>query len=150
MNVALSGSRTFTDRHFVEKVAARLLENDHHLIIGDAPNGVDDFLFKYLHREVHWAHWSREIAQWKTYGRAAGHERNGRMINRADMLVAIFAPGPRTPGTSDAYEQAASREIPIWTYHEGTWVFLEGRRPDTSDMPPPPQRNTALAHGRRV
>jgi hypothetical protein len=64
----------------------------------------------------------RYLANWKKEGKAAGHNRNGKMIADADMLIALFAPGPRTPGTSDAVRQAKAKGIPVHIYHEGTWT----------------------------
>lgn len=126
MNVAISGSRTFTDRRFVELVVERLLARGDHIIIGDAPNGVDDFAWDYLKQRVHWAHWTRYIAHWTLHGRAAGHERNGRMLDHpADQLIAIFAPGEFTPGTQNCVQQAFAKSIPIFTFHEGAWFLSD-------------------------
>ena len=59
----------------------------------------------------------------------AAQERNGRVVNgserypgRALRLVALFAPGVRSPGTSDAIEQAQAAGIPVDVYHEGNWT----------------------------
>lgn len=125
MNTAISGSRTFTDRRFVERVVERLLERGDHIIIGDAPSGVDFFAFERLS----WAdktRWTRYVAHWTLFGKGAGHERNGRMLDHpAELLVAIYAPGPYTPGTSDCIVQAIDREIPVHVYREGFWLLKE-------------------------
>lgn len=120
MNVAISGSRTFTDSALVERVIARLLERGDFIIIGDAPSGVDKFVHDYF-----LAHplndWRRERADWKRWGGYAGHERNGRMIFDAEMLVAFFSIGEPTPGTFDCVRQALAKSITVYAYHEGDW-----------------------------
>lgn len=127
MNTAISGSRTFTDREFVEHVIDRLLERGDGIIIGDAPRGVDFFAFQHLSqkRGIRRDRWSRYIANWNKFGKMAGVERNARMIKNADQLIAIFADGLRTPGTSNAVEIATSKGIPIYVFHQGAWL-LEG------------------------
>ena len=47
--------------------------------------------------------------------------RNTRLVEKADMLVAVFAPGPRSPGTSDTLRKAIAKPIPVHVYHEGRW-----------------------------
>ena len=151
MRVAISGSRTFPDRHLVERVIERRLWAGDFIVIGDAPAGVDLFAWEYLKRQgIHRAHWQREIARWKEFGIPAGHERNGRMLRDADELIAIYAPGPLTRGTTDAVEQALAKGIPVHVYHEGQWqksdpvVRLRRGTSDrssvTDDAPPPSQR----------
>ena len=136
MNVAISGSRTFTDRDLVEHVVARLLERGDFIIIGDAPSGVDLFAYEALYG---WPGPSPQCrvyyAEWSKFGRAAGHERNGRMIADADLLVAIFAHGPRTPGTSNALGQALRRNLPAYVYHEGRWALEWKNGSPTSASP---------------
>jgi hypothetical protein len=120
VNTAISGSRSFTDQRLVERVVQRLLDEGDTIVIGDAPAGVDLFAWAYL-RNIHWATWNRHIADWDKVGRAAGHQRNGRMLDMADRLIAIFAPGERTPGTSDCVKQAFERGLPVHVFHEGSW-----------------------------
>lgn len=125
MRVALSGSRTFpaSDAHLVEHVLERLLERGDFIIIGDAPDGVDAFAYDYL-EYIPSDRWKRYYANWHNLGRAAGHFRNGDMLETADMLIAMFAPGQLTPGTQDACRQAAARRLPIHVFHEGKWTQI--------------------------
>jgi len=122
MNVAISGSRTFRDRGFVERIIDRLMERGDFILYGDAPEGVDLFVDDYCvnagidDARIYKAHW-------KTFGKGAGHERNARMIEDADMLIAVFAQGPRTPGTSNACRLALARGLPVHIFHEGVWTL---------------------------
>ena len=121
MNVAISGSRTFRDRAFVERVVDRLAARGDFILYGDAPEGVDLFVQDYI---VNVGTIDARIykAHWKTFGKGAGHERNARMIEDAAMLIAIFARGPRTPGTSNACRLALARGLPVHVFHEGAWT----------------------------
>lgn len=47
--------------------------------------------------------------------------RNQRIVDHADMVIAIYAPGPRSPGTSDTVQRARTKGIPIHIWHEGRW-----------------------------
>ena len=134
MNVAISGSRTFTDRRFVEKVVARLLERGDFIIIGDAASGVDLFAWDYLRTYAPPDRWWREIADWHELGKVAGHIRNGHMIENAEQLVTIFADGLRSAGTSDCLNQAARKGIPIYVYHQGHWTFEGPAWPTTAPV----------------
>ena len=127
MKVAISGSRTFTDRALVEQVIDRLIERGDHILYGDAPNGVDRFAGEYIeHRADDIFNYDRYDAEWETYGKPAGHIRNGWMIHDADMLIAIFADGPHTPGTRDAVDQAHRKGIPVHIWWMGEWMSVEG------------------------
>ena len=122
MRVVISGSRTFTDREVVERVIDRLIERQDFIIVGDAPHGVDRMVMEYCyHREDDLYDWQVFPADWEKYGKRAGHLRNEWMIHDADALIAIFAPGEPTPGTSNALEQARKKGIPTAMYHDGTW-----------------------------
>ena len=117
--VAVSGSRTFTDRRLVEKVCSRLLERGVRIIVGDAREGVDmmvrdELRYPLYHENVFRAFWERD-------GRKAGNRRNTRLVEAADELVAIFADGKYTSGTYDAVAKARKRGLVLHVYHEGQW-----------------------------
>jgi hypothetical protein len=124
MRVAISGSRTFEDFELVERVLRRLLEQGHQINVGDASRGVDRFVAE-IFAGAEWteAYPAPKVyeARWDVEGRAAGHNRNAWMVSESDMLIALLAPGPPTPGTSNAILQAWTRRIPVHTYHEGVW-----------------------------
>jgi molybdopterin-biosynthesis enzyme MoeA-like protein len=48
--------------------------------------------------------------------------RNTLIANDCDELWALFAPGPRSPGTSDTLAKARRRGIPTFVHHEGRWM----------------------------
>jgi hypothetical protein len=105
----------------------RILEAGWEINVGDAPSGVDRCV-----AEV-WdgAEWTEAYpfgavrpyeARWQQEGRRAGHNRNAWMVSESDALVALFADGPPTPGTSNAVEAARRKGIPVVQYHEGRWT----------------------------
>lgn len=122
MKVVISGSRGFTDLGLIERVIDRLIERRDHVLVGDAPTGVDRMVAEYVSfREDDVYDWDRYDADWDQYGKRAGHLRNEWMIHDGEALIAIFAPGPRSPGTSNAVMNARRKGIPIAIYHEGVW-----------------------------
>jgi hypothetical protein len=128
--IAFTGSREFTDVYFVERVMRRVVKRWPHCIIrvGDAKRGVD---FMVGHQATRWGKWpdvqechwppspSTKQQRWQ-----AAHERNGRVIRDADRLIAIYAPGPKSPGTTDCVDQAIAKGIPVDIYHEGHWEHV--------------------------
>lgn len=126
MKVAISGSRTFEDHGLVESVVDRLLARGDRILVGDSVFGVDRFVREYLDdHDVPRDQWQVYKAQWRVDGRfdaAGGHKRNAAMVADADELVAIFAPGVRSPGTSNALEAAERKGIPTHVYENGEWL----------------------------
>jgi hypothetical protein len=47
--------------------------------------------------------------------------RNGQIVERSSMIIAIFANGPRSSGTRDTVEKALEKGIPVHIWHEGSW-----------------------------
>jgi hypothetical protein len=126
--VAFSGSRTFHDQRLVEEVMRRLVRRYPHCLIrvGDAKRGLDPMVAKEATRWGKWPDvqecwWPPEPATKKERWEAA-HERNGRVIQDAYMLIAFYATGPKTSGTTDAVKQARARGIPVWIYQDGKWA----------------------------
>jgi hypothetical protein len=106
----------------VERVVDRLIVREDVILFGDAPNGVDRMVAEYVyHMADHVRDWQEYPAEWERYGKRAGHLRNEWMVHDADALIAIFADGTRTPGTSNAVMQARRKGIPVAIYHEGVW-----------------------------
>jgi hypothetical protein len=123
LRVAISGSRTFDDRRLVEQVVDRLIVRRAIIHVGDASRGVDRMVAEYImSREDDVADWRVYKANWKAEGWRAGHNRNDWMISESDELIAIFAPGPFTPGTLNAVRCASRRLLPTFIYHEGAWT----------------------------
>jgi hypothetical protein len=136
--IAFSGSRKFRDRALVEKVMDRLILRWPECLIrvGDARDGLDPMVAESAisHgkvpdvQECYWPPWPSTKAQ-----RAeAANERNGRVVQDADCLIAFFAPGPKSNGTSNAIRQAKRRGIVVYVYHEGHWSIIapQGDSPD--------------------
>lgn len=128
--IAFSGSRTFKDRALVEEVMRRLVKRYPHCLIrvGDAKRGLDPMVAKEATRWGKWPDvqecwWPPEPATKRMRWEAA-HERNGRVVQDAVMLVAFYAPGPKSSGTTDAIKQAKGRGILIHVYHEGRWETI--------------------------
>lgn len=127
MRVAISGSRSFDDRLLVDRVVARLIERKAKIHVGDAKSGVDSMVLSEVRRLglEEGKDYEVFIARWDRHGKRAGHLRNERMIRQSDELIAIFSPGPMTPGTSNAVTQAQERLLPMSLYHEGKWFGLQ-------------------------
>ena len=131
--IAFSGSRDFADEELVEKVVRAIVKRypSCRIRIGDA-RGLDYLVGREATR---WGKWpEQEKCHWPPPGSTrqerwmAAHERNRRVIHGspahpglATRLVALFAPGQRSPGTSDAISQAEEAGVPIDVYHEGKW-----------------------------
>lgn len=54
--------------------------------------------------------------------RVRAYRRNQQIVDKAGALVAIYAPGPRSPGTSDTVRRALEKGIPVWVWHRGRWT----------------------------
>lgn len=71
-------------------------------------------------------HFHEIPAQWRnpdgTTNRKAGFERNDKLVRHCSLVIALFAPGKRTPGTSHVIERCRVHEIPFMVYHEGVWT----------------------------
>jgi hypothetical protein len=53
--------------------------------------------------------------------RHAGMERNDKLVRHCGLVLALFAPGEWTPGTSDVIRRCREYDIPVLIYHEGVW-----------------------------
>ena len=133
---AFSGSREFRDRKMVIDVLRGLLRRHGprmRVRVGDARRGLDQLVIAESRRLgiVPWV----EICYWPPKGAPkhekwqAAHERNERVVigspvypGRANALWAFFAPGPRSPGTSDAVKIALAEGVPTKVYHSGRWT----------------------------
>lgn len=120
----VTGSRHWEDEEAIYQalLKAVLEEGFTDLQVGDAP-GAD---------ELAWTIWGsfqerfpnlnltrfRHEAHWNRYGRAAGPERNGRIIKTdPDLCLAFLFPGSR--GTKNAIDQAKRKNISVVIIHGG-------------------------------
>jgi hypothetical protein len=126
--IAFSGSRKFTERRVVEETMRRLVKRWPHCLIrvGDAKRGLDLMVAKEATRWGKWpdvqeCYWPPEPATKRMRWEAA-HERNGRVIQDADLLIAFYSPNEKTSGTTDCITQARKRGIPVYVYQAGHWT----------------------------
>lgn len=140
MRIAISGSRTFTDRQLVAGVVDELIQKGHYILVGDAPAGVDAFVREYivdweLESGLHPGELHRVFeADWESNGKAAGAIRNAAMLTEAEGLVAIFAEGRRTRGTDHALTTAERLGLPRRVYHHGRWTKYPGKQERTPPL----------------
>ena len=122
MVVAIVGSRDFADRALVRRVVAGLREEFGETleVISGGATGADTLA---IEAAMFLGVRDREIrpddARW---GDRAHAVRNGQLVEAADLVVAFFSPGERTPGTSETLAMARVKGIPTRVFHEGAWT----------------------------
>ena len=110
MRVLVCGGRNFTDADLMKKVLDDVHKNQHiDLVIHGAAKGADLL-------GGHWAmirrvHQHPFPADWKCYGRSAGHIRNKQMLDEGKPHMVIAFPGGK--GTSNMMEQARKEGLPV-------------------------------------
>lgn len=87
MNVAIIGSRTFTDYERAEQFLSAL-ELDITRVISGGAKGADAIAERYA--AEHGIPITVYPADWKRYGRGAGMIRNKQIIDDADVVVAFW------------------------------------------------------------
>lgn len=126
MTFGIVGSRDIFDYELISQVLRKY--NIEHIVSGGA-SGVDTLAIDYAKANripytEHFAEWDNLDAlpcvvknnkQGKLYNALAGHNRNQRIINDADFLIA-FTHG--SSGTRDSIEKARKKGIPI----EIVWI----------------------------
>jgi hypothetical protein len=121
MKLAIVGSRTFTE---YEAMVARVhqyraLWPDLTIVSGGAKGA--DAMGEHLAKQ-----WNLPIIihrpEWDKYGRSAGYRRNESIINDSDIVLAFFAPGPRSKGTQHSVDIALKQQKRVHIYHEGKWT----------------------------
>ena len=132
----------WTNHALVPRLVRRILQSNPQVTIisGAAPSGVDHMVAMTC-RLLHFCdgehikidptsvdcgcpHFYEFEAQWRKDGKfnkLAGFERNDKLVRHVGLLIAMFAPGEMTPGTSDAVRRARAYDIPVLVYHEGAW-----------------------------
>lgn len=119
MKVVITGSRDYPNprrlfdylNKFHEKFGITLL------IHGGARGADRQSLSWAITRGIKWIEYA---ADWQTYGKAAGGQRNQQMINqKPDAVIAFFTdPQNPSPGTSDCVARAKKAAIPVYFGHE--------------------------------
>jgi hypothetical protein len=126
MIIACTGSREFSDEQVVDTILDRCRERFTILRIqvGDA-RGLDSLVAIWavdhripLDRKI--CHWppssSTRQERWM-----AAHERNGRVIRGADLVLGFYARLDPSPGTQDALTQARAAGIAGFVHQGGIW-----------------------------
>jgi hypothetical protein len=111
MRALVCGGRDFAKREWIEEILSREQPS---VIIEGGARGADQ-----MAREWGWRHGIPVltfVADWETYGRAAGPIRNQRMIDQGEPDVVIAFPGGR--GTADMIERALRAGIKVHTVLE--------------------------------
>jgi YspA, cpYpsA-related SLOG family len=127
MRVLVTGSRDLTDPAAVHDALNEIWadpdRNVRELLVvvhGDNPAGAD----YYAHR---WCAARRDLlagvreerhpADWATHGKAAGPNRNQKMVDLgADLCLAFLQPGAANTGTTDCVRRARAAGIPVTTH----------------------------------
>lgn len=118
MIVTFTGSRDFTDEVAVLVALRAVAKYGATVHVGDA-RGLDRMVSSACERigipcVVFPADWERE-------GRAAGFQRNARMIaSRPDRVVAFFGPSGESKGTRHTVDLAERAGIPVVIFRETT------------------------------
>lgn len=108
MKVAIIGSRSFNNyKLFVEEIKRVLEEKEWTLeeIVSGGAGGTDRLAWQYA--LVHKIKYTEFPADWKKFGKRAGHMRNTDIINYADVVIAFW--DLRSPGTSDSIKKATEQ-----------------------------------------
>lgn len=120
MNVAIVGSRDFADQRLIVATVIHLRStHDNLCIVSGGARGVDSM----AESAARGCNVPTIVYKpdWDGLGKGAGYIRNRLIVADADMLVAFFAPGPRSRGTAHSVALALAKGITVHVYHEGRW-----------------------------
>jgi hypothetical protein len=122
MRVAIVGSRGFMASKVVEWLVIDLEETygDDLVIVSGGARGADQMATFYAaanHVKI-----VEFLPDWKGLGKRAGYARNVTIVENSDRVIALFAPGPRSPGTTHTVNIAKRKGIPVDIFHEGRWT----------------------------
>ncbi len=120
MRLGISGSRNWPASKRRELCAAFMVVYDklkpEGFEIGDA-SGVDSILYTFLKQNNQDV--NRHFSYWAKLGKSAGPERNGRILQNSEALVAF--PVGDSRGTWNCIRQAMAKDIPVYIYENGMW-----------------------------
>lgn len=134
----------WTDAGLIARLIARILElkPDATIVSGGAPSGVDYMVRmtclllrlcdgKHIEEnpisvDCPLPHFYEFKAQWRgpdgKTNRHAGHDRNDKLVRHCSLVLALFGPGERTPGTSDVIRRCHTYNVPVMVYQDGIWT----------------------------
>lgn len=125
MRTIIAGSRTVRDAFLIDRAVeqAKLVGIIPTIVLSGCQKAWDGIERKYFGADYFGEQWvkkngipvERHIANWSTYGKRAGHFRNGEMVLRADALIAVW--DGKSKGTSDCIRQAMTSGLLIHVEH---------------------------------
>jgi hypothetical protein len=135
--VAIVGSRGYRPRLLAERIIDRLeLQHPDNLTIvsGGETTGVDGLIEHLCHlRGYHFcmsdpdslshleSPWHMVVLLPADATPRAKFARNTKVVQHVEQVIALFADGPRSPGTSDTVAKALKAGLPVHVHHEGRW-----------------------------
>ena len=138
--VAIVGSRDFADPALVDRIVRSLAASEEGAsVISGGARGADSLVreacrrygFHFCHEDESDPHGLKHLpmalhffefkAEWDKHGKAAGFKRNAELVRHATRVVALYAPGPRSRGTTHTVDLARKAGLPVHVYHEGRW-----------------------------
>lgn len=125
MNLAIVGSRDFAHPGVIRAAIAKwmVLAPEGVTIVSGGARGADSIgaeIAAELHLPtiIHWPAWRTPNG---VYNPRAGFERNHLIVRDADVVLAFFAPGPASKGTSNTVQLARDAGKTVHVFHEGKW-----------------------------
>lgn len=128
--VMVTGSRAYTDYNTILAAFTRI--TDKHgkcLLIHGAARGADTLAARAA-AQLGWDIEPHPVTNWRnadgSVNRAAGHQRNARMLDREpDGVIAFFQPGEKNAGTRGAATNAQKRGIQLVCFYGAERKSLE-------------------------
>ena len=114
MNIAIVGSRNFTNYNYMKNSFLKKLENylyntEITIVSGGAPGA--DTLAEKIAEEFNLGKPVVFPAEWKKFGKGAGLIRNTKIVENTDMMLAF--PLAESKGTWDAIRKGKNKGIPV-------------------------------------
>jgi len=116
MNIAIVGSRNFTDYQYMKETINSHLYfevNDINYIISGGAKGADTLAERYA--KEHNIPIKIFPAQWETFGRSAGYRRNIEIIKNADLVFAFW--DGISKGTKHSIDLARKEGKKVFIYY---------------------------------
>jgi hypothetical protein len=111
VNIAIVGSRDFTDYELFKTKVNYLLKNleNEIIIVSGGAKGADSLARQYAQEKNYKL--IEFIPDWDTHGKSAGFLRNKEIINQADMCIAFSIND--SAGTASSIKLAEKKKIPL-------------------------------------
>jgi hypothetical protein len=108
MNLAIVGSRNFTDPERLSRIVDKV-QGDITLIVSGGARGADTLAEYYAKKKA--IPYLIFPADWDKHGKKAGILRNQDIVDNADAMIAFLA--PESKGTRDSIKRAQKKGIPV-------------------------------------